>query len=191
MSTPPPAFKEKSSLQDASSTETPTVSLHVKYMCFLQLYVIHTAYQTCTLYCISPWEPIMLKPFTFTNNASVMKMELQDEEVVCKIWALRRSKLGYPSLAWNQWIWGEIICCSGAATFLIWSVFPLHTLLAPKNLHTPLARNHLRGLFQTAKAFDCLCFKQGTKAGPSFSLKMAYCVGFLCRALYGESGEES
>lgn len=73
------------------------MSFHMKYTCLLQLYVIHTAYATTTSYCKSPWEPITLKPFTFTHNAGVMKMEWQREEGVGEIWALRPSKPRCPS----------------------------------------------------------------------------------------------
>lgn len=62
---------------------------------------------------------------------------------------------------------GNHVLRSSAATFLIPSGLPHHTLLASKTLSFPLARNHLRGLFQIAQAFDCLWFKQCTKAGLS------------------------
>ncbi len=62
---------------------------------------------------------------------------------------------------------GNHVLRSSAVTSLISSGLPHHTLLASKNLSLPLARNHLSGLFQIAKAFDCLCFKQCTKAGLS------------------------
>lgn len=185
---------EKPTVQDFPSTGTPTV--HVALceiyctVCFLLLYMIHTAYQTCTLPCKSPWEPITLKPFTFTDNANVMKMELQCEEVVCEIWALKWSKLGNPSPAWNGWIWGEIMCCSGAATFLIRSVFSLHTLLASKNLCTPLARNHLKGLFSNSKSFWLSLFQMRNKSR-TFSLWRRCTVWDFCAELWMKKAQQS
>lgn len=117
---------------------------------------------TATSYCKSPREPIMLEPLTFTHNAGVMKMERQHEEGADEIWALRPSKPCCPSPPWNCRIWGEIMRLrSSATTFLIPSGLPHRTLLASKNplpppppRRHPLARNHLRGLFQIAKSFS-------------------------------------
>lgn len=193
--------KGKSSQQDVLPTETLTV-----YVILNQIYVPPPPPALCDTHSTSDILPP--PPHTVNPLGSQSAWSLSHLPIMQASWRWSGS-VEKESTRYELWdrlncavhlrperekIWGEIMCCAPALQLSSSHLaLPLHTLLASKTLSFPLARNHLRGLFHIAKAFDCLCLKQCTKAGFFFfpSLKTAHCVGFVRRSLHGERREES
>lgn len=115
----------------------------------------------------STWEPILLKPFTFTHEAGVRKTERQNKESQrYELWDHpNRAVHLHPGTDKSE---GKSCVALQRYNFPlpIW-LPPLRTLLASKDPGSLLARNPLKQTCFKLQKLPTVCFKQYTKAGRS------------------------